>query len=627
MPQVVAYRDDFRAGVLSQSMLARVSSEPFGTGLRDSMNMVPTKTGSMVSVPGNYELHPTTGASAVGREEILYSLNGTAKRRIVFTEDDAQAYDLDSPLDGPVTWAGGGDFEMDAEELYEMQVIQLRGMLWIVHHNHAPQTIHLSDAGTLTLDTPTIYTGVSDRYLDSSGGMHGTTGDVAFATNGNYPSVVGYHNTRLWLACTDLNPSTIWASRQIFDGAMQFTGGLALFTRTATQIPGDGIMLVESAMLGSKISFIESSARIIVGTTRAVYYGGSDIVSAVSDSDLGLTEFDLVFGVSVGCHQMRPVSISGSVIFAGTGRRSLYAAQWSQNGLASVDLTRFNPGVLRAKLRTMAVMQSPIPVVWMVLDDGSGLVLSLDAVNGVTGFSPLSRSNMTKGSTAVTRLNQWVSVYYTDDEDRVLWTVSESDSADVHSVLQAPFDPALDGIGDGQPHYVDRGGYVNYPLGAETLLFADIVDGYETVTGIDIWADYAPQSRANTDATGIVIQNEAVDIHYGLPITAHFSPTIPDIPVQGSGQAQVRGISKVVLRLVESYGGAAGPDIDHLSEIVYLIPGEYELGDPLPAVSGDFVVDTYCWNDTDVSITVRQTIPAPIEVAAVILWIAVTEVP
>jgi len=627
MPQVVAYRDDFRSGVLSKSMLARVASEPYVTGLRDSLNMVPTKTGSMVSVPGNYELHPTTGVSKIAREEVLYSFNGVNKYRIVFTEDDAQAYDLEDPLGAPLTWEGGASFSMLEEELYEMQVIQLRGMLWIVHHNHAPQTIYLSDAtpGVLTLTVPTIYTGVSTNYYD--GTWHVPDGTVSFSTTGNYPAVVGYHNTRLWFACTDNNPSTVWGSRQLFNGYMQFDHTKALFTTTAVSVQGDGIMLQESSMLGSKIAFIESSARIIVGSTRAIYYGGSDVVSAVSDSDLGIVEFDLVLGATIGAHQMRPVTAAGSILFAGPGRRSLYAAQWSQQGFAAVDVTRFNPSILRPKVRSMAVMQTPIPIVWMTLDDGSGLALSADAASGVTGFSPLARSNMVRDGNTVTRLNQWVSVYYTDDEDRILWTVSESDSNDVHSLLQAPFDPLLDAMGDGQPHYVDRGGYVQYPSGASTLLFADLVDGYEDVTGIDVWADYAPLPRSDTDAAGIVLASEVIDAHYGLPIEMHFSPTIPDVPVQGTGQAQVRGITKVMLRLVDSYGGAAGPDDDNLSELVYLYPGDYMLGDPLPAMSGDFVVDTYCWNDTDVSVTVRQTIPAPIEVAAVILWIAVTEVP
>lgn len=602
MARFVVYRDDFTAGVLSRAMLARVGSPPYAAGCRAAVNMIPTRTGSMLNVPGTYRVANALAESH--REEIFYDKSASAYWIFSFTTASIEIYlgstkALVTTLTMPGTWT--------AAELFEFQQVVVNNEMWIAHGNHALFRVSYNGSA-FSLPATTLQTGLEGGSAETD----------LNAGAGTYPSVIFYAQRRLFLAATGNQPSTIWGSR-----APTVGGVLRLddFRYGSTMLPSDRVKLVESDMLGAKVCWLAGTSRVIVGTTRGIHAATADYISAVDSSSLGVKAFDLMPALTTACAPVQAVNLGNAVVFVGRSGKTIHAAEYANDGgLQEAELTRYQRELLEPGVRCLAAMQYPYPAAWAAMGDGSVVAVQIDVAASLVAVTGHQRSP--EGATA--RKTLWVTSARGSVEDRLYFSVARVGQGGSIE-LQAPFDPSNDEMGDSEGHYVDGGFYLHSAGGATTYADARLVPG----VSYEIWADGSPRPAQTAQAGSpnfITFDRTVHDAHIGLKRTMYFQPTIPDLPVQGSGQAQVRQIEGLHLRLVDSLGGAAGPDLASVEPLVYLTPGDYVLGAAIEPYSGDANVPFYGYNTDALSVVVSQPIPARIEVAAVVILVGITEV-
>lgn len=604
MPQVVAYLDDFSAGVLSLGMRARVASDMYKRGLVDAMNFVPTATGSAINTPGSFRIAQTLDGNR--KQVTVYSIKSDKYWTAVFTDLKVRFYPGWGTLANRQTYQECTTTILEAE-VKDIQVRQVKGKIFIVHENHKPQMIEInaSDVFQATVE-PTMTGGVE------------TTGEITlFNASNNYPSVICIAAGRMIIGATKADPSKLWISRDInVDGTERYTD----FRRGATMTAQDGFTIQETDMLGARIMWVESFGSVVVGTSRGIHRATTPYISAV-DTD-NLQAFDIVPALNTGAGFVPPVKLGQLLVYVGSTRRTIHAIQFdSSSNLQEVEISRVNREVLKPNIVEIASMESPYPSVWCLLQDGNMVVCSVDLSSGNVAMCPQEAG--------IGKVWQAVSVARLGVEDDIY--TGCTDAYGHYLDLRAPFDPDNYQLGDDQPHYMEDGFFVNlvdgpHPDGQLEYESADLELGEE----YEVWADYGPRPAvtavAGTTHPKIVFDRLTQAAHIGARRTYYMQPTIPDIPVQGSGQAQTRAIQDVVLRLIRSYGGAVGPDLDNLQELEYLTPGDYVFGDPIGQFTGDIRSKMHGWNTQDQTLVIAQRIPAPIEVAGIVVRIEVTEV-
>jgi hypothetical protein len=586
-------KEDFSGGLLSKGMLARVQSAPYAAGLSDSLNFIPTKTGGSRNIPGSYRVASAT-TTAGSRIEILYNVKSTKFWVVEFTNLKARCYQGWGNLASRQTYTDLTT-TITTAELFEFQVAQSKGLMYIAHASHPVQLITVSTTDTLAISVPTLKTGVADA-------------NNIFATADNYPSVVHIAQKRLILGGTNAEPTVLCFSRE---------ADFAKFGWDSTPIAKNGFVVEDNALAGSRLSWVDSAGYLIIGTTAGVYMTSSPYLKAITDSAAAGTDIVPVSGV--GCAPIRPVMLNQAVLFLGRSGNSLNLLQIGADGAQVSELTRLQSSALRVGARQIAAMTKPIPSVWLTMNDGTALVVELDFESGIIAFSPIDAGIDVVGETETNRTFRSIAISKLSYEDEI-WDVS-SDSVGSFVDVRAPFDPALDTtLGNGEPHYVESGWYKYDGVGF-TAWNAGATTGHSYST----WADGSPKAPLVASGTTITFATTVYAARAGYKRRGYISPTIPDVAPQGSGQGKIRAIEDIKVRVIDSYAGAAGPSLDNLSEFLYLVGGEYVGGTALPAYTGVCKTRAFGWSTDNPTVYVVQDDPAPMEVGAVIFVLQILE--
>jgi hypothetical protein len=153
---------------------------------------------------------------------------------------------------------------------------------------------------------------------------------------------------------------------------------------------------------------------------------------------------------------------------------------------------------------------------------------------------------------------------------------------------------------------------------------ADTISGLWHLEGEEVailadGADVAPQTV--TDGT-IVLDNEASTIHIGLAIHADLEglPLILEA-LAAAGQADLKNVSEVLLRVRDSAGIMAGPSFDKLRELPARSNENYDTPPRLKNGVVRITIDNE-WG-IDSRVCIRQTQPLPLTIAAMTLRVKV----
>jgi hypothetical protein len=180
----------------------------------------------------------------------------------------------------------------------------------------------------------------------------------AWYVNGSNPSLVGFHENRLFFAATDAHPQTVWGSR---------TGDYFNFTPGAAADDSVVVTLRDNQI--NRIEWMVSAKGLLLGTT-----GGEYAVTASANNE-ALTPANVKANKQtlIGSAGVRPVQVGPATLFVQRARRTLHemAYTFEADGFSAPELSVLAQHLTRGNIKDMAWQAEPWRVLWLVMDDGS----------------------------------------------------------------------------------------------------------------------------------------------------------------------------------------------------------------------------------------------------------------
>lgn len=206
-------------------------------------------------------------------------------------------------------------------------------------------------------------------------------GDSPFAIDGNYPACVDYFEQRKVFAGTNNRPQSVWLSRIARDNNMM----QSLPVRDT-----DAITFRIAAREQSRVRFMAAINDLLL-------FSGSGIfrVSATDGTVLTPATVSVKQQVNTSVDEVKPVPVGGSVLFvqAGSNRVLRLGYDWNAQSYSTEDLSILSFHLFNnRRVVGMSVEHSTFTVVWVVLDDGSMVMLSYEPSQNIVAWSKADSS-------------------------------------------------------------------------------------------------------------------------------------------------------------------------------------------------------------------------------------------
>ena len=208
----------------------------------------------------------------------------------------------------------------------------------------------------------------------------------AFGPHYGYPSLGIFHQERLVLAATRHSPQTLWMSQP------------ASWHDFSTSIPAkdsDAITVTLASKEVNEIQGLASRGDLLIFTT-----GGEWSAKAGAKTDV-FTPSSIVITPSGyrGSSDLPPLDVGSATLFVQRDGRTVRSLGYSleMDNYTSSDLSILAEHLFRGTtVQRWAYQQAPWSIVWVVLDDGRLLALTLNQEHQVSGWGrhDLSQSNV-----------------------------------------------------------------------------------------------------------------------------------------------------------------------------------------------------------------------------------------
>ena len=286
-------------------------------------------------------------------------------------------------------------------DVWSIQYAQYYDRLYLVHKDYQPRVL--------------VY--AAEGFQFSPFNALTDAGEQLGKSTGNYPSVVGICQNRLWLSSTILKPYTTWVSRPPYDGSNNhhvFTTFDVITVETevikdpetwpkTTNEQGDEIIdFTDSTKFVQNVNETEEVINAKCAMEIELSSGRNDTIKWVAGMDhifIGTeaNEWMCPFDIdptkqsasmlsSYGSLPIQPQTLHDGVFFLQRGNR-LREMTRSQNGSISHDLTYTADHILSIGVRQLATLKNPDPMVFCLLNNGTLAVLCYDKNYGMQGWS------------------------------------------------------------------------------------------------------------------------------------------------------------------------------------------------------------------------------------------------
>jgi hypothetical protein len=149
----------------------------------------------------------------------------------------------------------------------------------------------------------------------------------------------------------------------------------------------DASPIVRSVAAGpvNRVQWLLGMARLLVGTSGAE----SSARSSSFDEPITPTNFSIKDASNIGSADVQAVKVDRSGVFVNrSGKRShILSYSVEAQDYTSSELSRYNPSILGAGVKVMAVQRQPDTRVWFILDDGSAAVLTYEPAEDVLAWT------------------------------------------------------------------------------------------------------------------------------------------------------------------------------------------------------------------------------------------------
>lgn len=419
MPRAVPLVSAFNAGELSPLLYGRVDIQKYPNGCRTLLNFLPKSQGPAVRRPGTRYVANTRSNSKA--RLIPFEFSATQSYIIEATDNVFRFFKNGAPIETSpgvpyeiatlyndtdldnLRWAQSADTLYLAHPSYSVYalirqsdtswplgpVIFRDGPYLEIRADHAItpsattgvvtltssgavfdasdvgryiRLLHGSTWGHASIQSFTSSTVVTAAVVTAFGATTGSANFRLGAWGGGRgaPSVVLFHEERLFFAASIGQPNTIWGSK---------VGDFLNHTPGAAADDPIDVTLADNAV--NEIQWMVSAKGLLAGTT------GGEFAIQASSANEALTPANIKANKQtlIGSARTAPVQVGAATLFVQRAKRGLYelAYTFEADGYAAPELSVLAGHLLRGNIKEMAWQPEPWRVLWCVLEDG-GLV-------------------------------------------------------------------------------------------------------------------------------------------------------------------------------------------------------------------------------------------------------------
>jgi len=417
----------------------------------------------------------------------------------------------------------------------------------------------------------------------------------AWSAADGYPTAVTFFRERLTYA----RDSTIWFSVS------------ADFPNFATEV--DGQITADSAFertlssdRANNIRWLSPGAVLLVGTTGDEWA----IVENTNTEAFGPGNCRAKPQSTYGSSYVAPVRVADVTLFMQKSGRKMRAMafRYEEDGFKSDDTTVYSAHITRAGIIDMAYQQEPQGIVWAARADGVLVGMTFNREQDVVAWHrhPLAGGIVecveTIPAPSGKQDDLWVIVRYTINgvTKRYIAYLDDIDE---------------DGANTDQEDWIFSDMALTYS-GAATAT----ISGLSHLEGKEVWVIVNGAFHPNRTVTSgaIDLQYAATKVQVGLPSPGYLETMPLNLGGDdGTAQGKIQRVHQVVVRVLNSSRGKAGPSEGVLKRLQGRLPS-VPMGQAPPPFTGDIQVDWPGDYDRKQTVLVAKDAGMPMIVVAVI---------
>jgi hypothetical protein len=423
-------------------------------------------------------------------------------------------------------------------------------------------------------------------------------GDNPFASAGDYPATITFHEQRACWGRTINRPNGIWFSRSADYENMDYTRP----SRADDAFP---IGLVANKV-NAVNQLVSSKQGLLALTSHNIFTiqgSNEDYISAAPPPRVRPE-------ISRGSSRLNPIVIDNIVFYetAKTGEIRTIGYEFELDSMRTDDVTIFsrhlfeNHGVI-----DWAYAEKPASAIWLVRDDGKLLCLTFDQAQQVWGWTLCETDGLFKRVCAITE----------QGEDRVYFLVERSIGGMAKLFVERMASELWEEQADAC--YLDSARTFTSDIAVSTVDRMDHLEGKTVVAWVD------GQAVTENGGVPLVVTNGQVTLPFGgkvITIGLPFTATVETLPlaIQSGGGwtvARPQQAAKVVLQVVNSRNIFAGPNDDSLLPVKQREDEGY--GDPIALFTGNLEVNMPGTSQRESVVVVQSSDPTPFHLAAILI--------
>ena len=422
----------------------------------------------------------------------------------------------------------------------------------------------------------------------------------AWAEYAGYPRAVCFHEQRLWFGGTELQPNTIWAST---------VGDFENFRRGA--FDGDSLAFTLAAQEGSAVQSLLSHEALVVFTQSEEWTLSTSQQTAITPSNVFVRRQS-----RFGSSYKQAFVAANNLLFIQRGGRKLRQFTYSSDGAQgqASDLTKYAEHITDGGIRQIAFQQQPDPIIWAITNDGVLLSFTFEPDESVLAWA----RHTSNGA-----LIESVATIYGDDgnADEVWLAVNRDGTRMIERLDPQSYSKLEAGTAETMV-------YVDSAVVLSNVSPSTAVSGLGHLEGesVAILADGAVHPSQTVVSGAITLDIAATDVIAGLAYTSTLQPSKIELSSEnGTSQGKTFLCKKMTLNLWKTYG-LEYADSQTLEDW-YSVQGrntETLLGDPEPLYTGLIDVTNKGRYKGSIDVTIRQTLPLPCNILALIPQIQIS---
>lgn len=423
----------------------------------------------------------------------------------------------------------------------------------------------------------------------------------SWAEYAGYPRAVCFHEQRLWFGGTELQPNTIWASA---------IGDFENFRRGA--FDNDALAFTLAAEEGSAIQSLVSHSSLVIFTQSEEWTAATSEQTAITPSNIFVRRQSR-FG---SAHKQAFVA-ANNLIFLQRGGRRVRQFTYGQGGDGQAsDLTVLAEHVTLGGIAQMAFQQQPDPIIWCVRGDGVLLSLTYEPDQNVIAWAR---------HTTGTGLVESVATIYGDagESDQVWLVVNRGGTRMIERMDPDAFAKLEEGTTDTLV-YVDSAVVVEGATASATVSGLDHLEGEE----VQILADGAVVPSETVASGSVTLDQTATNVVAGIAYESVIQPSKVEISLDdGTSQSRKFLCKRATLNLWKTQGIQYSDHPDNGDAKWFNVLGRSTdtlLGEPEPLFTGMVDLTNLGAHRRSVDFVLRQTLPLPANILAMIPKIEVT---